>query len=45
LELADEFAAKAARWLGYVPFSRIIDERNDEPEVWENETASSRGPV
>jgi hypothetical protein len=32
-----EFAAKPARWLGYVPFDRIVDERNDEPEVWEPE--------
>jgi hypothetical protein len=23
--------AKAARWLGYIPFDRIIDQRNDEP--------------
>jgi hypothetical protein len=28
-------ASKAARWLGYVPFDRIVDERNEEPEVWE----------
>ena len=26
-------SAKAARWLGYLPFDRIIDQRNDEPEV------------
>jgi hypothetical protein len=25
--------AKAARWLGYVPFNRIVDQRNDEPEI------------
>jgi len=30
-----ENASKAARWLGYVPFRRIVDERNEEPEVWE----------
>ena len=30
-----EHASKAARWLGYVPFTRIVDERNAEPEVWE----------
>jgi hypothetical protein len=30
--LADE-AAKAARWLGYVSFDRIVDERNAEPVV------------
>ncbi len=34
--LADE-AAKAARWLGYVPFHRIVDERNAEPELYERE--------
>jgi hypothetical protein len=27
-------ASKQARWLGYVPFWRIIDERNDAPEVF-----------
>jgi hypothetical protein len=26
-------AAKAARWLGYVPFDRIVDERNEGPRV------------
>lgn len=25
--------AKCARWLGYIPFDRIVDQRNDEPEV------------
>jgi hypothetical protein len=28
-----EKAAKAARWLGYIPFDRIIDKRNAEPLV------------
>jgi hypothetical protein len=28
-----EHPAKAGRWLGYVPFGRIIDERNAEPEI------------
>jgi hypothetical protein len=28
-----ETAAKAARWLGYIPFDRIIDKRNDAPVV------------
>jgi hypothetical protein len=28
-----ENAAKAARWLGYVPFERIIDERNESPII------------
>jgi hypothetical protein len=28
-------AAKAARWLGYLPFDAIIDQRNDEPEIIE----------
>jgi hypothetical protein len=27
-------AAKCARWLEYVPFSQIKDERNDEPKVY-----------
>ena len=27
-------ASKAAVWLGYVPFSRIIDERNEAPEIF-----------
>jgi hypothetical protein len=26
--------AKAARWLGYVPFERIVDERNAPPELY-----------
>ncbi|CAN1548840.1 hypothetical protein MCEMIE22_02104 [Mycobacteriaceae bacterium] len=25
--------AKCARWLGYIPFDRIVDQRNDEPSV------------
>lgn len=25
--------AKSARWLGYIPFNRIVDQRNDEPVV------------
>lgn len=29
-----EQAAKAARWLGYVDFERIVDERNAEPEIY-----------
>jgi hypothetical protein len=28
-----EVAAKAARWLGYVPFESIIDNRNDGPDL------------
>jgi hypothetical protein len=27
-------ASKAARWLGYVPFSRIFDNRNDPPLIY-----------
>lgn len=26
-----EEAAKAARWLGLVPFEKIVDERNEPP--------------
>ena len=28
-----ETVAKSARWLGYIPFDRIVDQRNDEPEI------------
>jgi hypothetical protein len=28
-----ENAGKAARWLGYIPFERIIDQRNSEPII------------
>jgi hypothetical protein len=31
--LADS-AAKSARWLGYIPFERIVDERNAAPELF-----------
>jgi hypothetical protein len=30
-----EHAAKAARWLGYIPFDQITDQRNAEPEIRE----------
>jgi hypothetical protein len=33
-EWLTENAAKAGRWLGYVPFDRIIDERNAPPEIY-----------
>src|SRR5689334_11141393 len=32
-EWLQQYPAKAGRWLGYVPFSRIVDERNAEPEI------------
>jgi hypothetical protein len=35
-------ASKAARWLGYVPFESIVDERNEEPEI--RETPPQAGP-
>jgi len=28
-----EHAGKAARWLGYIPFDQIVDQRNSPPEV------------
>ena len=28
-----EIAGKAARWLGYIPFERITDNRNAEPII------------
>src|SRR5262249_25212809 len=33
-EWLTENAAKAGRWLGYVPFERIVDERNAPPEIY-----------
>jgi hypothetical protein len=27
-------AAKAARWLGYVPWDRIVDQRNERPKIY-----------
>jgi hypothetical protein len=33
-EWLTEKAAKAARWLGYVPAARIVDERNAPPELY-----------
>jgi hypothetical protein len=33
-EWLTEKASKAARWLGYVPFTRIVDERNAPPELY-----------
>jgi hypothetical protein len=30
----NNYAAKAARWLGYVPFDRFIDKRNDAPVIF-----------
>ena len=29
-----EHAARAGRWLGYVPFERILDARNDEADLF-----------
>jgi hypothetical protein len=33
-EWFSDIAMKAARWLGYVPFERIVDERNAAPELY-----------
>jgi hypothetical protein len=33
-----EDASKAARWLGYVPWDRIIDQRNEQPQIYVPET-------
>ena len=33
-------AAKAARWLGYVPFDQIVDARNDAPVIVVHDTAA-----
>jgi hypothetical protein len=32
-----EKASKRARWLGYVPFSAIVDQRNSPPVIYEHE--------
>jgi hypothetical protein len=34
-------AAKAARWLGYVDFERIFDQRNEPPKIYIPESVSS----
>jgi hypothetical protein len=34
-------AAKAARWLGYVPFDQIVDQRNEAPKIYVPEAVSS----
>jgi hypothetical protein len=34
-------AAKAARWLGYVGFERIVDQRNEPPKIYIPESVSS----
>jgi hypothetical protein len=38
-----EMAMKAARWLGYVSFERIRDQRNDEPVIYRANKGLSRG--
>ena len=40
-------AAKSARWLGYIPFDRIVDQRNDEPqiELWSPSYSNPRSYV
>jgi hypothetical protein len=35
-------ASKAGRWLGYVPFERIIDERNAEPVIYIAESHAAK---
>jgi hypothetical protein len=40
-----EHPAKCGRWLGYVPFARIVDERNAEPEVTVFERSRDRPAV
>jgi hypothetical protein len=37
-----ENAGKAARWLGYIPFERIIDQRNSAPIIHRKEKVDSR---
>jgi hypothetical protein len=40
----EEKAAKAARWLGYVGFDQIIDQRNAPPLCWEREEPVDPAP-
>ena len=44
-EWLQDTAAKAARWLGYVPFERIIDNRNDPPRLISYAETSQPGSV
>jgi hypothetical protein len=37
--------ARAARWLGYVPFDRIVDERNDAPIIREAALRCNPKPI
>ena len=36
-------AVKKARWLGYLPFERIVDQRNDAPTIHQNRRLTERG--
>lgn len=38
-----EDVASAARWLGYVPFDRIIDQRNSAPELFIPQASTNSG--
>jgi hypothetical protein len=40
-----EVAAKAARWLGYLPFDSIVDERNEAPAIFIPEAVEPRPRV
>jgi hypothetical protein len=44
-EFLQDRASKAGRWLGYVPFDRIKDERNSPPEIFVPEALPARGAV
>jgi hypothetical protein len=37
-------AGKAARWLGYVPFEQIVDNRNAEPVIFRKAKGCTQGP-
>jgi hypothetical protein len=38
----NDYCAKAARWLRYIPFDRIVDERNEEAIIFRAERRESR---
>jgi hypothetical protein len=40
-----EGAAKVARWLGYIPFDRVIDERNEAPAIFVPEAVEPEAAV
>src|SRR5262249_37645632 len=40
-----DVAGKAGRWLGYIPFERITDNRNAEPEIFHKARVKPRAAI